>query len=122
MSWLRSVGGAGAAANGPSGGGDERSLLKQFMDATVLVERDLESGRLVLEEADGHRWVVAYATYRLLETLRGDGDEVDHTQMPGRALKERVPREVGILYRPNRDDEITIQWPKSAPVARISVQ
>lgn len=101
---------------------------EQFAGYTVYVERDLDTGEMVTETINGHQWVSAYATYELLEQARGGfaEDTVDHIQLSGRQLKERLRAKdwphVGVMWRPNRDVEHAVVWPQAAPVARVSVQ
>lgn len=117
MSWLQDP------SERPAGGGtNNNSLLRDFLNSTVFVESDFDTGAFAVDEADGHQWVVAYPSFALLTQLRGWSETANHAQLTGRQLRGKVPPDIGVMYRPNIDDEITIQWPKAAPVSRIAVQ
>lgn len=98
-----------------------------FPDRHVVVERNLETGEVVTEIVNGHECVTAYPSSELLVTMSGAPtvDEVDHTNwMTGRQLKRHLKAHpnIGILYRPNMDDEIVVAWPEVSPVQRVSVE
>lgn len=117
MSWLVSSDqGRGESSRGSS--------TSDFNARTVYVERDLDSEQMVTELFNGHPCVCAYASYELLVQMAQASEDVDHMMMSGRELKRRLKTtpEVGIMFRPNIDDEIAISWPEVAQVQRVSVE
>lgn len=112
MSWLQDAG-----SRRGRGWRDDRPIAQRFEEDVVLVERDVDSGRLVREQApeDGHTWIRAYASY---EALGAGGELVDTVQLRGHSLRAQIPASVGICFRPTETpyDEITIRWPKITPV------
>ncbi|MCI2423072.1 hypothetical protein MOQ72_37210 [Saccharopolyspora sp. K220] len=106
----------------PASRDQQPSLAREFARHTIVVERDLDTQQMVIDNRDGYAWIVAYPTYELLARKRGFGDEVDHVQLTGRQLREKAPKDVGIVLRPNEDEEIIIAWPPASTVARIAVQ
>lgn len=96
-----------------------------FAGRTVVVERDLESGQMVTETIDGMEWVCAWPSYELLARHHGV-DDIDHMQMTGRELKNRLRsqqmRTVGVMWRPTLDDEQPMIFPQAAPIARVTFQ
>lgn len=115
MSWLQDP-------SERAGGGNNNSLLRTFLTSTVYVESDFDTGAFAVDESDGYRWITAYPSFELLQELRGWSETANHAQLTGRQLRGKVPADIGLLFRPNIDDEITIQWPKASPVSRIAVQ
>lgn len=122
MSWLESNDRTRRTPGSPVATPNENPLQRDFLNRTVVVETDFDTGDLVVDESDGYRWVTAYPTFELLEQIRGWSETLNHAQLTGRQLRNKVPADVGVMYRANRDDEITISWPRIAPISRVAVQ
>lgn len=109
--------GRGVDHHGQTGGGqipvtpDYRNG-GDFDEHIVVVEIDPDTGRVVPETHGGTTWVVACASLRLLrQHRRGHGTVL---RLDGHSLRNRVPRKIGLLWRPNRRDEIVVRAPESA--------
>lgn len=109
---------------------ESASLSREFAQSSIVVERDLDSAELVLEQRDGYQWIIAYSSYEVLEAVRGhhrglgEYEGIDHATMTGRTLREQArARGCGVIYRRSRDDEdIVVAWPPQATVSRVAIQ
>lgn len=113
MSWLQEAG-----SRRGRGWRDDRPVAQRFEEDVVILERDVETGRLVRERdpEDGHTWITAYASH---EALGASGELVDTVQLRGHRLRGQIPTDVGIRFRPTATafDEVTIRWPRLTEVA-----
>lgn len=113
-------------APAPSGAettvGQSAAWLRKYM----VIERDVETDQIVIEESASGRWIHAYPDRNLLITcVRGDPEEVDVVEWTGVQLRDWVRRNeptVGVVYHPTSIDEQIVLRPEAQPVQRMTVE
>lgn len=100
----------------------------RFLRQDLFIERDEQTNQLVrYEDAAGCYWIEAWPSR---EALAGhysnpDPNAVDAAEMRGSRLRDWLRAhhpDTGVIYRPNRIDQLVMLRPQAQPTHRVTLE